>query len=144
MCIYPYMEEEPLMRWNGSRSCIIVAKGASYSELKPQVNIQLCFYNMISEALPNQFMSFKILLNQTLRVTRSIDKAIARPGQGSKTISMCSVDKRTLVSQGTIRYDDNLVRPRCSDGRSTLWAVGKQINQLLSLLHPCIRSDIFE
>lgn len=57
-------------------------------------------------------------------------KTIASPGQGSGKISLYDVDNGTMISQGMIGYDANLVVFTDSEEHPRLWSAGRQINQL--------------
>ncbi|KAG9442900.1 hypothetical protein H6P81_018754 [Aristolochia fimbriata] len=57
--------------------------------------------------------------------------AVATPGQGSKKISIYSVEKGQLISQGMVGYDANMALSSSGyDGKERLWVAAKQINQL--------------
>ncbi|XP_073111877.1 uncharacterized protein [Elaeis guineensis] len=60
-------------------------------------------------------------------------KTIATPGQGSRKISLYDVDSGTMISQGMIGYDANLVVFTDGEEHPRLWSAGRQINQLCPL-----------
>ncbi|CAL9756674.1 unnamed protein product [Musa acuminata subsp. burmannicoides] len=60
-------------------------------------------------------------------------KTIATPGQGTRKISLFDVEKATLISQGILGTDANLIMFKDDQQHPRLWSAAKQINQLCPL-----------
>ncbi|MCO5610604.1 hypothetical protein L7F22_064843 [Adiantum nelumboides] len=61
--------------------------------------------------------------------------AIATPGQGSKALSLYSVDTGRAISRGHLGYDATMVMwtANCDKSLSVLWVASRHISQLLPL-----------